>query len=868
MKTKFTTHKKQLSALVCATLLGFPWGGANAITARNNIQAGVVGTVEGVISAKENISGKYGIYALGTKASAIAENITISSDESSALGAYGGGVINVGGDSTKSVIITSTSYGIDALDHLGDNVEKGPAFVSVKASESVSIVSGTVALWAQNGTQDPQAPKSHSSITVEAPTISIEGKEAAIFAFSNSEINVTGNATIKGGSALIDARGNASVNINRDNSNATTVLEGDIVFATPNVEGGNSNSSGQLINAFVNINLSGEGSSWTGRSYQQYKYDGSTVVTSEIGKNPDYFGQVSGFVLSVAKGAKWETTGDSFANVLNMDSGNLSLAADSVLHTNDFIVAGDSNTINFGNGANINGTIEDQGTLYMTGDVSSFTGVLNVMGKASVGLTAEEASETLNPMQGSVLVVKAGTTLNGSTSVGSSASATSNGSSLSVLSDGTLAIVATDDYTEGTPLVTVGTASTEDGSTVKLVNAVKIADGTTVFATSDGSAPSEYSLVTDNLLKVVENNQIVSQSASTALGGNVLTPNVINEALTASGLGAERVVALTTDTTAAQAVSALNNIALMGTASGAQTAAINATNIQLDVIDSHGSVLAGYAHEKSGADLWIDLNGSFSKANRFSAGSTTYGYKSDLAGVTIGSDYAFGNGYATGVSVSFGTGSVRGQGNGAGIKNEVDYYGVNLYGVWSNEYFNMIGSVGYLQTKNEIKSQGYKGKPDVKVVSAGVRLEKPLLLNESITVTPHVGVRYKHINMDSFNAGGFNYDSEKANLVEVPFGVAFNANLKAPCGAEVKPFIDLTIAPNFGDRKVTNKVALTDSSASDSFEARIANNSMYNAKLGLNAVKGNHSLGISYGIGSGSYGRVDQALQAKYRYSF
>ena len=108
--------------------------------------------------------------------------------------------------------------------------------------------------------------------------------------------------------------------------------------------------------------------------------------------------------------------------------------------------------------------------------------------------------------------------------------------------------------------------------------------------------------------------------------------------------------------------------------------------------------------------------------------------------------------------------------------------------------------------------------------------------------------------------GGFNYDSEKANLVEVPFGVAFNANLKAPCGAEVKPFI--------GDRKVTNKVALTDSSASDSFEARIANNSMYNAKLGLNAVKGNHSLGISYGIGSGSYGRVDQALQAKYRYSF
>lgn len=77
-------------------------------------------------------------------------------------------------------------------------MRKGSGFVSVKASESVSIVSDTFALWAQNGTQSTQAPESHSSITVEAPTISIEGKEEAIVAFSNGEINVTGNATIKG----------------------------------------------------------------------------------------------------------------------------------------------------------------------------------------------------------------------------------------------------------------------------------------------------------------------------------------------------------------------------------------------------------------------------------------------------------------------------------------------------------------------------------------------------------------------------------------------------------------------------------------------------------------------------------------------
>ena len=76
---------------------------------------------------------------------------------------------------------------------------------------------------------------------------------------------------------------------------------------------------------------------------------------------------------------------------------------------------------------------------------------------------------------------------------------------------------------------------------------------------------------------------------------------------------------------------------------------------------------------------------------------------------------------------------------------------------------------------------GFKGKPDAKTFSIGVRAEKPLALNDRITVTPHIGVKY---------VGGLTYKVDKANLVQVPFGVAFNANLEAPCGAKVKPFID------------------------------------------------------------------------------
>jgi outer membrane autotransporter protein len=286
-----------------------------------------------------------------------------------------------------------------------------------------------------------------------------------------------------------------------------------------------------------------------------------------------------------------------------------------------------------------------------------------------------------------------------------------------------------------------------------------------------------------------------------------------------------------------------------------------------DTIEGHGSVLAGYAH-KAGADLWIDINGSFSKATSYKAGTAKYGYKADLAGVTIGADYALGNGVAFGGAFSFGTGSARGQGAGTGTKNDVDYYGLNLYGVLATDYVNVIGNIGYSIGKNEIKQSGATGKPDVKTLSLGVRAEKSLAVTDGFDVTPHIGIRYMNIDMDSFTAGGFKYSAKKANLAQVPFGVAFSGSFKASCGAAVKPFVDVTVAPAFGDKKVTNRFALAGGTSSDSIDARIANSSMYQGRIGLNAVKGSHSLGINYGVGGGNNGRVDQSLQARYRYSF
>jgi hypothetical protein len=427
---------------------------------------------------------------------------------------------------------------------------------------------------------------------------------------------------------------------------------------------------------------------------------------------------------------------------------------------------------------------------------------------------------------------------------------------------------------DGTAIITGSTGSFTVAGTLYLDNvtadqSITVATGFKDVTVADVQAVNRLLTVTAD---IADGTIKLGTTTNSALINSTIAPNTLNAAVAgATGTGADRIAALfdatngTSDTAAAKS---FDSIALMGTASAAQAVAINAANMIADGLEQHGSVLASYAHDKTGADLWIDLNGSFSKAGRYQAATTTYGYKSDLAGATIGADYAFGNGAAVGGAFSFGTGSARGQGNGAGINNDIEYYGFNIYGAYSTPYVNLIGTVGYTLSKNEISQQGYKGKPDVNTFSVGIRAEKDFKVTDSFAITPHVGIRYLNVDMDNFTAGGFKYSAKKVNITEVPVGVAFNANLKAPCGADVKPFADFTIAPAMGSKKASNKFGLVGSAATDTIRSRVANSNFYQGKIGVNATQGNHSLSFSYGIGAGSDSRVDQALQAKYRYSF
>lgn len=275
-------------------------------------------------------------------------------------------------EKTELISIKSESMGVFAL--TGAKIDMQAQKISV-----VSNASGIGAIHTQNNTEVSELSGKESFVTIKADNLEVTNTAeggAGLSAFSNGKLDVDANLIIKATNAL-DVRGNSSVNINTGTSTQkATKLDGDIVFETPWTTN-DSHSSGKLINSYVTVNLSGNGSYWNGRSYQ--KYNGTTSVDLE--SVTDY-GAVTDFALTVSNGAQWTLSGDSFVNKLSLDNGGIVDATNAkklnvgVSGNNEagITVKGKGNKLTLGKGTDLSGTIRiDNGSELITPLETAFT---------------------------------------------------------------------------------------------------------------------------------------------------------------------------------------------------------------------------------------------------------------------------------------------------------------------------------------------------------------------------------------------------------------------------------------------------------------------------------------------------------------
>lgn len=220
-------------------------------------------------------------------------------------------------------------------------------------AKNIVIEATDAGVWAQNNSESLDIPVKHTTVNLNAENISIKTNAFGVAAFSNSEINLNGNVLIEAPNA-IDVRGNSLVNINKTGDKHTTVLKGDVVFETPNSPG-DAQNSGKIINAYVNVGLHGENSVWTGRSYQEYKVNDKYEQIVELEADP-YHGNVTGFKTEISNGGKWNVTGDSFVNTLNLQGNATVEGNDAVTRFNagEITVSGANNKLLFERGTAVN----------------------------------------------------------------------------------------------------------------------------------------------------------------------------------------------------------------------------------------------------------------------------------------------------------------------------------------------------------------------------------------------------------------------------------------------------------------------------------------------------------------------------------
>ena len=290
----------------------------------------------------------------------------------------------------------------------------------------------------------------------------------------------------------------------------------------------------------------------------------------------------------------------------------------------------------------------------------------------------------------------------------------------------------------------------------------------------------------------------------------------------------------------------LNAAVNLATAAGVQTAAIDSASLGIDAANKRASIINDQ-HE--GGVLFAEASGRRTEMG----GSADFGaIKSELGGVVVGGEYTTGD-WTFGALANVGTGSVKGEGNNAGVDNDVDYYGAQIYTGKRFGQFNVVGQVGYLATSNEISHSTValnKADVDADVITVGVRGEMRFDVTENTRMVPYIGLNYLRVGTDGYTTSqGVQVGDVDQNLFTLPVGVKYAGDMETSSGWMWTPSVDVAYVAAFGDRDVE---ATTHVGAVGQTTMDVWAESVVRTTIGVKAQKDNFGFGVEAGGAFGS----------------
>ena len=326
----------------------------------------------------------------------------------------------------------------------------------------------------------------------------------------------------------------------------------------------------------------------------------------------------------------------------------------------------------------------------------------------------------------------------------------------------------------------------------------------------------------------------------------------------------------------------IDAVAHAATFAGAQVAAVAAVGTMAEAIGgrvgSMGVEAATIAATGSQANGGVWLTPAYKNvdADGFDAQGATYGADVDLTGVTFGADTVNGN-MRFGAAFNIGSGDADGKGQGNGLKDEFDYYGVGIYSVMGFGSLAVVGDASFNVISHEVKgASGSKdfgdvsAKADTTAVTLGVTGQYTIA-TEFADITPHAGMRFTRLDTESYemktakgSIGKTDFDVQ--NVFSIPVGVgvskAFNMG-----DWTLAPNADLTLTFNTGDTEVNSSVRFDGVKVNTVLDTEVLDKVTYGLNLGLGAQNGNFGTSVSINY-TGSSNTDSLGINANARFMF
>ena len=320
----------------------------------------------------------------------------------------------------------------------------------------------------------------------------------------------------------------------------------------------------------------------------------------------------------------------------------------------------------------------------------------------------------------------------------------------------------------------------------------------------------------------------------------------------------------------------VNEVSQSAVTAGVQNTSLRLSDAASDTVLHHlslGNYDSGNSIHQDGVDMWATP--MYGNTYMHGMGASGAAVRGNYGGIAFGADTqtgeVAGGKVRVGVALNGGGGKSETRGTATSTENSYNFGGINLYSGWNLNNLNVMASLGYGIGDHDVKMnlpssmQMGQAKADIDtgVFTADLRAEYQIKTNW-LDILPHAGVRYTSLHTDGYNlkVNGSTLNSVKSdtqNIVQFPVGVTVTKNIDAG-GWNIKPQADVSVIPAAGEKKAFTRVHFSGVDAVDGINTRIMDSTSWAGMVGLQAEKGNLSLGLNYGVQASSH-ETDQGVR-------